>query len=170
MKNELFVDNPLTLTGLFGQGIYVIPENIESNFNYVGAGVQKILNIVYYDGVKIQENALEAMHKIMNALGFSSDDFAMINVAEIMAEDRLTVVLDDFEPIRVIIWSDQWFSPQPEVLFYQENAIKASKILRCHSLETVIVDEDRKKECWTSIKAFFWKQIRFLQLCNNSTV
>jgi hypothetical protein len=159
-ENELFVDNPLALKGLFSSGVYAVPEQKSGGYVYLGPGEKGILNIVYYDGSEVPTEALISLNKIMKAVKIGQShmqpgDFAVINAATVMSEDRLSDIIKDFKPEKVIIWADQWFAPLKEILFYQQIRINGVDILRCHQLETVVADEDRKRECWSSVKLLF---------------
>jgi hypothetical protein len=154
-ENKLFVDNPLTLIGLYGQGVFLVPEAKNTAFKYTGKGLKGILNVVYYDENEMSQESLTALHKIMSALKLKADDFALINAAKIDAQDKILAILEDFNPIKVIIWADQWFSPSDEVRFYQQINKENIAVLRCHSMDTVISDEERKRECWSSIQLLF---------------
>lgn len=159
-ENGLFVDNPLELTELFGAGVFLVPEPEDRAFDYKGAGNLKILNMVYYDEREIPAKAMDVLARLMSAVkvggkGLTPSDYAVINAAGVLAEDRVAEIVQDFQPQKLIIWSDEWFSPQPAPLFYTDSQLNEAALLRCHSLQTVISDEERKRECWASIKRFF---------------
>jgi hypothetical protein len=159
-ENGLFVDNPLELTELFCSGVFLVPEPEDRTFDYKGAGNLKILNMVYYDERQIPAKAMEVLGKLMSAIkvggkGLTPSDYSVINAATVLAEDRLTEIIQDFDPQKLIIWSDEWFSPQPAPAFYVESKLNDVAFLRCHALQTVVSDEERKRECWASVKRFF---------------
>lgn len=159
-EDKLFVDNPLTLTGLYGAGLYLVPELRKRKFPYTGQGTSGILNIVFYEGKSIPAGAVDVIQKIMNAVKpgqkpLPPSGYAIINAADVEEEDKLLAIIADFEPVKTIIWTDQWFSPSKEILFYRQEKLENGEFLRCHSPETVIADEDRRKECWAGVKQLF---------------
>ncbi|MBS3914772.1 MAG: hypothetical protein KG003_09740 [Bacteroidetes bacterium] len=159
-ENGMFVDNPLELTALYGDGIFLITENSGSNFHYTGGGNLGILNVLYYDQRGIPTNASNVLNKLMGAVkiqgkNLSSADYSVINAADVLADDRLAEIIADYQPKAVILWSDEWISPQPAPAFYSESLFTDVRFLRCHSLQSIVADEDRKRECWVSIKRFF---------------
>jgi hypothetical protein len=159
-ESGLFVDNPLELTELFGGGVFLVPEMQERNFVYHGAGNLKILNVLYYDQRDIPPKALEVLSKLMFAVKFSgknleATDYSVINAASVLSENRLEDIIADFQPQKLIVWSDDWFGPLPAPTFYQETQLSGISVLRCHALQTVVTDEERKRECWSSIKRYF---------------
>jgi hypothetical protein len=160
MENSLFVDNPLELTGLFGKGVYLVPDQQKRNFQYVGAGNLKILNVLFYDNSGIPEKALEVLSKLMGAIKVDNKnlvpaDYAVINAASVLSENRLEEIIADFQPDKIIVWSDTWFATSKELGFYQIATLEGVQGLRCHSLQTVVTDDERKRECWASVKRFF---------------
>lgn len=154
-ENELFVDNPLTLGGLFKHGIYVIPEKKSTAFQYVGKGLKGVLHIVVYDGMEMPSASMSSIQKIMASLKLGLEDYAIIDAGKLNIENAFNAILEDFKPNRVMVWNDQWIWADQEVRFYQESNKENIRILRCHSMETVMADEERKRECWTSIQQLF---------------
>lgn len=159
-ENELFVDNPLALTGLFPGGVFIPREGEQHKFEYHGRGDKRVLNIVYYDMPQLPEKLFEKLEKIMSAVVWNQEkliasDYAIVNASKVMMDNRLTEIVADFKPTKTIVWMDQWQSSEKEVLFYQMAQWPETEMLRCHALHTVLADADRKKECWLAVKRLF---------------
>ena len=159
-ENELFVDNPLALTGLFPGGVFIPREGEQHKFEYHGRGDRRVLNIVYYDMPQLPEKLFEKLEKIMSSLVWNQEkviasDYAVVNASKVMMDNRLTEIIADFKPKKTIVWMDQWQSSEKEVLFYQLAQWPETEVLRCHALHTVLADADRKKECWLAVKRLF---------------
>lgn len=159
-ENEMFVDNPLAITGLFNEGVFLVSDQQSRQFQYHGAGNLKILHIMDYDMPSIPEKAFQVLDKLMGAVKWQGKllepiDYAVINAANVLSVNKLAEIVDDFMPEKVIVWTDKWYAPDKEVLFYQNAQWGSIAVLRCHALHTVVSDADRKRECWSAIKRFF---------------
>lgn len=159
-ENPLFVENPLQISGLFGQGVFVIPESKNRKYTYFNSGEMGILNVFFYENSEIPASSFSALEKIMKAVNFNGKSaypkgYAIINAATVNADDVLFEIMNDFNPVKTIVWTDKWISLQKEIVYYNCGNGQLQDVLRCHSIETVVSDDDRKRECWSAIKQLF---------------
>lgn len=156
----MFVENPLEISGLFGQGIYVPSEKEVKKFEYHGSHNMGILNVFDYDMPEIPSKAFAVLEKIMTAVIWQGNpltaaDYAIVNQAKVLSATRLTDIILDFMPKKLIVWTDKWEAPEKEILFYGTGKLNEIETLRCHALHTVTADPDRKRECWLAIRRYF---------------
>lgn len=157
-ESELFVDNPLALGGLFGQGVFLAGEKKQATEGIPAAGTEILVLLHYPELPKLPPKALQVLQKIMEAVKISGkplveEDYAVVN------SGRLDQPIIDFVANtgakKVILWADSWPLETREIVFYQKGMLENVEMLRCHSLHTVMADAERKKACWTAIRAFF---------------
>lgn len=160
-ENELFVDNPLQIAGLYNQGLFVFADKAKTKFSYTGLGVKGILHIVFYPtSQNIPAKAITVLQKIMQALEFkgaklTDEDYMIINASTKEGYLSIDEIVTDVNPHKIVVWTDLWNDSLQEVIFYKKQKLLNVDILRCHGIDTVVQDEERKKACWAAIREFF---------------
>ena len=162
MKDSGFiVDNPFELNQLFENGVFLLDEPKQTRYKYFGKGDKHILNVFIADEPNQDFGAYEEMiSKIMgavtiNGVRLTRKGFATVNINAASPDMTVADVIDDFKPEKLILWSDSWAEQGNEVLYYKTGKVRDIEILRCHALKTVVADDERKRACWTAIKAYF---------------
>lgn len=154
----VYVENPLSLTGLFGEGLFLPPERKKRKFLYYGRGDLGILHVVKYPQNAVSNEAKNIIGKIMSAIKFKNttiqpEDYAMINLSDRGEAEIEKDIIPDFVPAFLILWSD--IPSTPGSLFYKAEEKNGVRVLQCHSVETMISDPERKSECWRAMKELF---------------
>lgn len=160
-ENELFVDNPLALTGLFGKGIFLPRQEQSESKPGAEENQTPVLVMLHYPSLPVlPPTALQTIGKIMQAVNWNGKpltgaDYAVVNSGRLPENVTPDQYLQQSKASKVILWSDNWPFSGQEIIFYNQRRVENVEILRCHSLHTVMADKDRKSVCWTAIQAFF---------------
>jgi hypothetical protein len=162
-ETDMNVENPFALSHLFGAGVYLPKEKPNLKFSLDGNFGSKILHIFSIEGPGQCPVALRTpLSKIMGALMWNgmkltSAEFGVLNLMAQKGVNMPSVeeAIQECKPIRTVLWLDQWQAETTEIRFYETGMIDTFEVLRCHSLATVLADEERKRTCWLSIKKFF---------------
>jgi len=157
-ENELFVDNPLALAGLFEGGIY-LASNLKPLTEAVSVEKTEILVLLHYpELIQLPPKAFQLLNKIMSAVKWNGKMVDTSNYL-VMNSGKLEVDIDETilnsAASKILLWSDVWPMSQKEIPFYKTKSEENVDILRCHSLHTVMADPERKKACWGAIRVFF---------------
>lgn len=161
-ENNLSETNFLKINGLFGSGVFIFKDKPDVGLSYEGQYERGILNIFYSKGNPHPTLAQAVpLVKLLAAVKWNGSmvneqDLALINFCSYTDQNpSLMEVLKKFDPKKAIIWTDEWQFEVPEIPFFESKNIENFEILRFHNLRTILVDPDRKKQCWLATKAFF---------------
>lgn len=160
-ESELFVDNPLALRDLYPGGVFMVRENPDTAESLAEMTQVDILNLLHYPELeRLPVKATDLLAKIMTAVKFKgkllqTEDYTVLNSGQLPDGKNIPGILKDLSPAKVLLWTDKWVLESKEIPFYQKGVVENVEILRCHSLHTVMADAERKKACWSAIRAYF---------------
>lgn len=161
-ENNLTESNFLKLSGLYPQGLFFFKDRPDFGLSYEGNYERRVLNVFYSKG-NPHPSLAQALPlvKLLSAVKWdgrhlTENDIAMVNYCVFENDlQSLKQLFERFEPSKTLIWTDEWLFNTPEIPFYLPSDFEGYPVIRFHNLRTVLMDNDRKKQCWTATKAFF---------------
>lgn len=159
--HNLSIENNLSLTGLYSNGIYIVKEKLKYELSFEGLYEQKVLN-VFMSQASVHPTIMQmgSLLKLLTALKvngefISPSGFALLNVGALNPKQSLEEILIKLSPQKTIIWADTWTDESLEILYYKTAKIGDTDFIRCPSFKTVVSDPERKKACWTALTNYF---------------
>ena len=161
-ENTLNTSNPLHLTSLFGESIFLIrEENKNSLDTNVSDDLDRILNVfIHSEGSDIPHIFRDTFYKIAQAIkwqGKSLPKDAMIskNGMEWINHETVESMIIAVEPQKIIIWHERDLPGFPNLTPYSFGEFKGIKVLKLSSPDVILATQAAKPTAWIRLTQFF---------------